>query len=349
MALGVCLAITALMLCVGADQALALPSPPFVVTGSASSVGETSATLQGSVNPEGSTVSDCHFEYGTSTSYGLSVPCEQSVGAGSQPVAVSATIGGLQPGTVYYFALTASNAGGPSQGSGQLFLTAGASSGPIAPISGSEEQTPSEPTSGTPPRSPVGPCGKLTGRRRAQCLAALNKRYQPSGTDAGLYVAYCPQHAGASSLRASTAGTSEAGWPPKQCLKMDKGPAGRRHTLVGLHGVHNWLLGGYGNDTIIGGNVGDLIWADYQPKGEPRWQSATIRAGNGRNVIYANDTVNYVWTGTNPRTVVHAHASGISGVIHCQSSGIVVFLSTVSERHFKLEGCRHISHFSVGY
>ena len=42
-------------------------------------------------------------------------------------------------------------------------------------------------------------------------------------------------------------------------------------------------------------------------------------------------------------------ASGISGVIHCQSSGIVVFLSSVSERHFKLDGCQHISHFSVGY
>jgi hypothetical protein len=171
---------------------------------------------------------------------------------------------------------------------------------------------------------------------------------QPSGTDAGLYVAYCPR-AGASSPRASAAGTSEAGWPPKQCLKMDKGPAGRRHTLVGLHGVHNWLLGGYGDDTIIGGNVGDVIWGDYHPNGAPKHQTATINAGNGRNVIYANDTVNYVWTGTNPRTVVHAHASGISGVIHCQSSGIVVFLSTVSERHFKLDGCRHVSHFSVGY
>lgn len=167
--------------------------------------------------------------------------------------------------------------------------------------------------------------------------------------DAGLYVAFCPGDAAASSFRASAAGTSEAGWPAKECLKMDKGPAGRRHMLVGQHGVHNWLLGGYGNDTIIGGDRGDVIWGDYHPNGEPRWQSATIHAGNGRNVIYANDTVNHVWTGANPRTVVHAHASGISGEIHCQSAGVVVFLSTVSERHFKLDGCHHISHYSVGY
>jgi hypothetical protein len=182
----------------------------------------------------------------------------------------------------------------------------------------------------------------------ALCADFALAQAEQSESDVGLYVAFCPRgHAG--SLRASTANTSEAGWPAKECLKMDKGPAGRRHTLVGQRGVHNWLLGGYGNDTIIGGNIGDVIWGDYHPSGVPRFQTVTIHAGNGRNVIYANDTRNYVWTGTNPRTVVHAHVSGISGVIHCQSPGVVVFLGVVSERHFKLDGCRHISHFSVGY
>ena len=147
---------------------------------------------------------------------------------------------------------------------------------------------------------------------------------------------------------ALAASTSEAGWPKKECLKMDKGRGGRKHTLVGLNGVHNWLLGGYGNDTIIGGNRGDVIWADYHPSGAPA-QTATILAGNGRNVIYANDTHNDVWTGTNPYTVVHAHVSGIDGVIHCQSRYIVVYLSSVSQRHFKLYGCHRVSHYSVGF
>jgi Ca2+-binding RTX toxin-like protein len=131
---------------------------------------------------------------------------------------------------------------------------------------------------------------------------------------------------------------------------MDKGPAGEAaRTLVGQKGVHNWLLGGYGSDTIIGGDKGDVIWGDYHPDGKPAHQTAVIFTGNGRNVIYANDTVNYVWTGTSPRTVVHAFLRGISGVIHCESSGIVVYLSKTSQRHFKLDGCHHISRFSVGY
>jgi hypothetical protein len=245
--------------------------------------------------------------------YGTSESLGASVpcSASSVPGVVFAMVSGLRSGTIYYFRLVASNGEGTSQGFDAIFQTT---------TQYTRQYT--RPQRGIPPQNP---------------------------NDVGLEVSYCPKHAGASSTRASAAGTSEAGWPPKQCLKMDKGPAGEHHTIVGERGVHNWLLGGYGNDTIIGGNIGDVIWADYQPSGEPKHQTATIHAGNGRNVIYANDTVNHVWTGTNPRTVVHAHVSGISGDIHCQSPGIVLFLSITSERHFKLYGCHHISHFSVGY
>jgi hypothetical protein len=141
--------------------------------------------------------------------------------------------------------------------------------------------------------------------------------------------------------------TSHAGWPPDEHLVMDRGPAGLSHTLTGKPGVHNYLLGGYGDDTIYGGDAGDVIWGDYHPSGWPTMQTAVIHAGNGRNLIYANDTVNYVWTGANPATVVHAHEG--SGVIHCENPRIVVFTSHHALPHYKLDGCRHISFYSVGY
>jgi RTX calcium-binding nonapeptide repeat (4 copies) len=146
---------------------------------------------------------------------------------------------------------------------------------------------------------------------------------------------------------AAAASTSHAGWPRDQHLIMDRGPAGLRHVLVGLPHRHNYLLGGYGDDTIYGGAAGDVIWGDYHPSGWPSHQVAVIHAGPGQNFIYANDTVNYVWTGTNPATVVHAHEG--SGVIHCQSPGIVVFTSHHALPHYRLDGCRHISFFSVGF
>ncbi|HLH13436.1 MAG TPA: hypothetical protein VKV16_01505 [Solirubrobacteraceae bacterium] len=141
--------------------------------------------------------------------------------------------------------------------------------------------------------------------------------------------------------------TSHAGWPADQHLVMDKGPAGRHNVLVGRQHVHNYLLGGYGDDTIYGGEAGDVIWSDYHPSGWPAFQTAVIHAGNGPNFIYANDTVNYVWTGTNPATVVHAHED--SGVIHCQNPHIVVFTSHHALPHWKLDGCKRISFYSVGY
>jgi hypothetical protein len=146
---------------------------------------------------------------------------------------------------------------------------------------------------------------------------------------------------------AAVAMTSHAGWPRNEHLVMDHGPAGRANTLYGVNGKHNYLLGGYGDDTIYGGDSGDVIWGDYHPSGWPSHQTAVIHAGNGKNFIYSNDTVNYVWTGTNPATVVHAHEG--SGVIHCENPRIVVFTSHHAKPHYKLDGCRRISFYSVGY
>jgi hypothetical protein len=128
---------------------------------------------------------------------------------------------------------------------------------------------------------------------------------------------------------------------------MDRGGPGRELVLVGRPHVHNYLLGGYGNVTIYGGSAGDVIWGDYHPSGWPPFQRAVIHAGNGKNFIYANDTVNYVWTGTDPATVVHAHEG--SGVIHCQNPAIIVFTSHHALPHYRLDGCRRISFYSVGY
>jgi hypothetical protein len=146
---------------------------------------------------------------------------------------------------------------------------------------------------------------------------------------------------------AATAMTSHAGWPPDEHLVMDRGAAGISHVLSGVNGRHNYLLGGYGNDTIYGGDSGDVIWGDYHPSGWPARQTAVIHAGNGKNIIYANDTLNYVWTGSNPNTVVHAHEN--SGVIHCQNPHQVLFTSHHALPRYKLDGCRRISFFSVGY
>jgi hypothetical protein len=80
-------------------------------TGSATNITSSTAELNGTVYPGGAPTT-CYFEYGTTSSYGSTIPCAQSTGPGAASVAVSADLTGLSPNTTYYFTLVATNPGG---------------------------------------------------------------------------------------------------------------------------------------------------------------------------------------------------------------------------------------------
>ena len=99
-----------------------LPDPPIVGTGSASAAAAAAVALSGTVDPNGAATA-YHFEYGPTRSYGSST-AEGSAGSDSGAVPVNAVTRALVPGTVYHFRLVATNAGGPSYGDDQTFVTA---------------------------------------------------------------------------------------------------------------------------------------------------------------------------------------------------------------------------------
>ena len=110
---------------VGTPQGGAAPAKPkpTVTTQAAGSVVATTATLNGSVNPNGSSTT-YHFDYGTTTSYGSQSPAvDASAGSGSSAVAESTSLSGLAPNTTYHFRLVATNEGGTSTGSDLSFTT----------------------------------------------------------------------------------------------------------------------------------------------------------------------------------------------------------------------------------
>ena len=89
---------------------------PDSTTEAASGIEETEATLNGTVNPEGVEVSNCHFEYGPTSSYGTSIPCAESpaeIGTAPHPVHAHPT--GLGAGTLYHFRLVTENPNGKGQ------------------------------------------------------------------------------------------------------------------------------------------------------------------------------------------------------------------------------------------
>ena len=95
---------------------------PTAVTGVATGIGVTGATLNGTANPNGSATT-ANFEYGTTTAYGLATPV-QSMGSGASTVAIGGgAITGLTCGTLYHFRATATNVGGTTDGSDATFTT----------------------------------------------------------------------------------------------------------------------------------------------------------------------------------------------------------------------------------
>jgi len=87
-------------------------------------VTQTSATLNSRVNPDGSNVTECKFEYGTTVAYGSSAACRALPGSGERPVLVSAAVGGLAPSTEYHFRVVSTNGKGTLRGPDIVFTTA---------------------------------------------------------------------------------------------------------------------------------------------------------------------------------------------------------------------------------
>ncbi|HEX3510917.1 MAG TPA: IPT/TIG domain-containing protein [Solirubrobacteraceae bacterium] len=108
---------------VGPGDLFIYHAAPAVETGTPSPVGQTTATVNATVNPEDGAVSSCRFEYGPSTAYGASAPCTTNPGAGATPVAVKAALSNLTPSTTYHVRVVATNADGTSEGAGVAFTT----------------------------------------------------------------------------------------------------------------------------------------------------------------------------------------------------------------------------------
>jgi hypothetical protein len=105
----------------GADQSFVTVSPPAVATVAPQSIEPTSGTLMGTLNP-GGLAATWYFEYGTSTNYGSKSP-DESLGASTSTLNVSAPLTGLSAGTTYHYRLVATSSAGTSRSSDATFVT----------------------------------------------------------------------------------------------------------------------------------------------------------------------------------------------------------------------------------
>jgi hypothetical protein len=98
------------------------------VTGTSSGVGQTTATVSGSVNPEGART-NVAFQFGTTTAYGQTTPV-QTTGVDNTADAFSAALTGLPTGTTIHYRMVATSDFGTQVGADQTLTT---QSPPVVP------------------------------------------------------------------------------------------------------------------------------------------------------------------------------------------------------------------------
>jgi hypothetical protein len=137
------------------------PAPsPTLNTTVATDIMDDSATLRGTVDPNGISTS-AYFQYGQTMSYGKNTTYT-SMGSGTEPVDITADITGLASNKLYNFRLRAIRSDGTFNGSNRTFTT-------LRP----------RPTCVTNPATSIGPD-----------FATLNGTVNPNGLDTDIYFEY---------------------------------------------------------------------------------------------------------------------------------------------------------------
>jgi Ca2+-binding RTX toxin-like protein len=101
---------------------------------------------------------------------------------------------------------------------------------------------------------------------------------------------------------------NHTGWPAQE--HHEGHPNNESGVMRGEDGVHNYLLGGGGNDTIYAGNDGDVIWGDSHPGNQPTSQHDYLHGGEGEDWIYASWGENTIWTGAGNDHVALVYGHG---------------------------------------
>jgi hypothetical protein len=101
------------------------PAGPLLLPESsgASEVGPTAATLDAKVNPEGAAGVTYRFEYGPTMAYGASTSAVALAGEGFEDETASASLGELEPATLYHFRVVVKSGAGETVGPDETFST----------------------------------------------------------------------------------------------------------------------------------------------------------------------------------------------------------------------------------
>jgi hypothetical protein len=151
-------------------------TPPAASTGAASSITYSSATVAGTVNPNGADTQVWFVYSDSSTLAGASQTTSQDIGSGTAPVQVSANLANIDDSLTFYYRVVAQNSAGTTNGAISSFVTPPAPYFSIAP--GAPVSVQAGATTGNTSTMTVAPWNWFTGTVTLSCAIT-----PASGTD----------------------------------------------------------------------------------------------------------------------------------------------------------------------
>lgn len=138
----------------------------------------------------------------------------------------------------------------------------------------------------------------------------------------------------------NTGNVSHKGWPKITGI-LWKVLDSRTHRREGTED-NDELLGHHGNDTVIGLDGRDVLWGDWELKGNGTRQSDVLRGGNGNDFLYPSHGRNLLYGGPGNDRIVAYYGHGL---IDCGPGDKDYAQTRWQSNAYKVVNCEHIRHF----
>ena len=105
------------------------------------------------------------------------------------------------------------------------------------------------------------------------------------------------------------------------------------------------LLGHHGSDDIRGGDASDVLWGDWDPKGQPSTQKDVIYGGNGTDFIFGSHGYNEIYGG-NGNDVISVHYG--RGRVDCGPGRDLYHVARSRKSKYKFLNCEKVDYRPEG-
>ena len=139
---------------------------------------------------------------------------------------------------------------------------------------------------------------------------------------------------------AGTGKVSHKGWPKITGILWQVLDS-RDHERAGTED-NDELLGHHGDDKVSGLDGKDVLWGDWELKGNGPNQSDVLRGGNGNDFLYPGHGKNLMYGGAGNDRIIAYYGHGL---IDC-GPGEKDFAQTRWQSNaYKVRNCEHVRHF----